>query len=150
MILTIQSISQEFTKNGDEYYKVTGVSDSGQQTTKSVFNNLQDKWGLLQENATLEFKLEKKGQFWNVIDILPAPGLPEPAVPIQPPPQIDEPTEDDYPFEKPPKFQVDARQHDIHKQVALYCAVRLTCHGLMELSKLKQNAEMLLRYLDEG
>jgi len=69
MLVTITKVEQNFTKNGAEYQKVTGVTDSGQETTKSIFDNLKDKWPLLQEHATLELKLEKKGQFWNVIGL---------------------------------------------------------------------------------
>lgn len=69
MFVTIQTISQEFASNGAEYKKVTGITGDGKQTTKNVFDNLKDKWGLLQENKTVEFVMEKKGQFWNVIDI---------------------------------------------------------------------------------
>ena len=81
MILTIQTVSQEFTKSGAEYRKVTGVTGDGKQTTKSVFDHLKDKWELLQENATLDFTMVQKGQFWNVTDInligLPSPTEPE-------------------------------------------------------------------------
>ena len=69
MIITIQEIHQEFTKNGDEYIKIKGTTGDGKETTKSIFNNLKDKWHLLKQNATLDFKMEKKGQFWNVVDI---------------------------------------------------------------------------------
>ena len=72
MILTITSVSQEFTKNGAEYQKVTGTTASGGETTKSVFDNLKMAWPLLKEGATLEFKMVQKGQFWNVINIKPA------------------------------------------------------------------------------
>lgn len=71
MIVTISQISQEFTKNGAEYRKITGATGDGKETTKSIFDNLQDKWGLLKEGATLNFKMVKKGQFWNVEDINP-------------------------------------------------------------------------------
>jgi len=70
MIVTITEVSTEFTKNGAEYRKVKGITSDGKETTKSVFDSLEDKWNLLQENRTLEFKVEKKGQFWNVVDIL--------------------------------------------------------------------------------
>jgi len=71
MIITIQNIEQEFTKTGKEYLKVTGVDGNGKETTKSIFDNLQSKWPLVKENTTLEFKMQKNGQFWNVVDILP-------------------------------------------------------------------------------
>lgn len=152
MIVTIQTVSQEFTKDGAEYYKVIGVTEKGEQTTKLVFSNLEDKWAMLQENATLEFKLLKKGQFWNVVDILPAPATPPATAPVTPLPQIDEPEvlpeTPVSPTGEKPKFQVDGRTHDIHRQVALYCTVSLTCAGLMSLGKLQQNADMLLKYLD--
>jgi len=72
MIITITEVSQEFTKDGAEYQKVTGINASNNSvTTKSIFDNLEDKWSLLEEGARLDFKLKKKGQFWNVDDISP-------------------------------------------------------------------------------
>ena len=70
MLITIQEVSQEFTKSGAEYRKVKGITEKNQESTKNVFDNLQEKWDKLIEGATLEFKMEKKGQFWNVVDIL--------------------------------------------------------------------------------
>lgn len=72
MIVTITEVSQEYTKNGDEYRKVKGVTGDGKETTKSIFNQHQDKWELLKEGSTLEFQMAKKGQFWNVVDFRPA------------------------------------------------------------------------------
>ena len=69
MIITITDVHQEFTKNGDEYRKVTGVTADGKETTKSIFNQLKDDWVLLVENATLEFTMVQNGQFWNVTAI---------------------------------------------------------------------------------
>jgi hypothetical protein len=69
MIATVLRVEQEFTRNGDEYKKVTIQKEDGQETTKSVFNQLEDKWGLLECGATLNFQMEKKGQYWNVVDI---------------------------------------------------------------------------------
>ena len=78
MYLMITKVSQEFTKNGDEYKKVTGTNTATQQeTTKSVFNNLESKWELLEEGRIVELKMEKHGQYWNVTDISPA-SAPEP------------------------------------------------------------------------
>ena len=72
MLVTITRVTQDFTKSGAEYLKVKGVTGDGKETTKSVFDNLKDKWPLLKEHATLDFKMEKKGQFWNVTNITPA------------------------------------------------------------------------------
>lgn len=69
MIITITKVEQAFTSNGAEYKKVTGISDKGQETTKAVFDNLKEKWPLLQEGKTLGFQMVKRGQFWNVADI---------------------------------------------------------------------------------
>ena len=69
MIITVISVSEEFTKNGDAYKKVTCATEDGRETTKSIFNQLEAKWPLLVEGKALEFKMEKKGQFWNVVDI---------------------------------------------------------------------------------
>lgn len=66
----ITEVEQAFTAKGAEYKKVTVLDDKGKTTTKNVFDNLSDKWPLLEENKYREFKMEKSGQFWNVIDIL--------------------------------------------------------------------------------
>ncbi len=72
MILTITKVEQGFTKNGAEFKKVTGVTDEGQEVTKSIFDNLKFLWPLLVEGKDIELKLVKKGQFWNVINMKPA------------------------------------------------------------------------------
>lgn len=69
MIITITEVTQEFAKNGAEYMKVKGTTQDGKEVTKSIFDNLQASWPLLEEGTTLDFKMEKKGQFWNVIEI---------------------------------------------------------------------------------
>uniref|UniRef100_A0A6M3LYL4 Uncharacterized protein n=1 Tax=viral metagenome TaxID=1070528 RepID=A0A6M3LYL4_9ZZZZ len=84
MIVTIQEVTDEFTKSGAPYKKVKGVTGDGRETTKSVFDNLEEKWELLKEGATLQFHVEKKGQFWKVTDIEPvtAPPPTEPGKPL--------------------------------------------------------------------
>jgi len=77
---TVSSIEQAFTSSGAEYKKLKVTDENGKETTKTVFDNLQDKWSLLIEGAYLEFKMEKRGQFWNVIDILPLDETPAPQV----------------------------------------------------------------------
>ena len=82
--------------------------------------------------------------------------LPPPKDPIKPELQEDEPTLEQLEATttgKPnvvssTKFQVDARTHDIHRQVALKVAAELVCHGMAKLSDLKSTSEMLLTYLD--
>lgn len=71
MIIKITNVHQEFTKNGAEWMKVAGVDANGKETTKLVFDKHKNKWPLLVEGATLEFKMAKQGQFWNITDILP-------------------------------------------------------------------------------
>jgi len=72
LILTITKVTQEFTKTGAEYRKITGNDKDGKETTKSVFDNLKFLWPLLVEGKEIELKLVQKGQFWNVINIKPA------------------------------------------------------------------------------
>ena len=66
----ITGVEQAFTAKGAEYKKVTVLDDKGKTTIKNVFDNLSEKWPLLEENKYREFKMEKSGQFWNVKDIL--------------------------------------------------------------------------------
>ena len=84
MIVTIKEVTQEFTTKGAEYKKVMGYDGTGKQVTKNVFDNLSSKWPLLQEEKTLEFVMEKKGQFWNVTDIKEMGTLP----PQEPKPMV--------------------------------------------------------------
>ncbi len=73
MILTITKWSQEFTKTGAEYRKITGTTPDGKEVTKSVFDNLKVAWPLIEkEGNTVELKMVQKGQFWNVINIIMA------------------------------------------------------------------------------
>jgi len=76
---TVSSIEQAFTSSGAEYKKLKVIDENGKETTKTVFDNLQDKWSLLIEGAYLEFKMEKRGQFWNVVDISTAETTEAPA-----------------------------------------------------------------------
>lgn len=69
MIITVTELTQEFTKSGAEYVKVKGTTPDGQESTKSIFSNLKDSWTLLEVGATLDFSMEKKGDFWNVVAI---------------------------------------------------------------------------------
>jgi len=77
VIATVVSVAEEFTQKGAPYKKVTVVDGTGKQTTKNIFSQLEDKWDLLEDGKTLDFKMEKKGQFWNVVDIT-KPNLPPP------------------------------------------------------------------------
>jgi hypothetical protein len=79
MIVKITKVIQEFTRNGAGYRKVKGISN-GKEVTKSVFDNLQDRWELLKEGAEIDFTMEKKGQFWNVIDIKELPSTVKEAI----------------------------------------------------------------------
>lgn len=69
MIVTITNVSQEFTKTGAEYRKITGTTPDGKEVTKTIFDNLKFLWHLLEEGKSVEFKMVQKGQFWNVINI---------------------------------------------------------------------------------
>ena len=71
MIIKIKEVSKALDKNGSEYRKIKGTMPDGKETTKSIFSNLEDSWGLLEEGAVLDLTLEKKGQFWNVAEIKP-------------------------------------------------------------------------------
>jgi putative heme degradation protein len=71
MKATVVSTEQAFTGQGAEYLKVKVTDTEGRETTKAVFDNLKEKWPLITEGAYLEFKMVKKGSFWNVADVLP-------------------------------------------------------------------------------
>jgi len=78
MIVTIKSITTEHGDYG-EYRKVTGIDDKGKEVTKNVGDRFQDKWDLLQEGATLDFKMTQKDKKWYIADIIPiTESLPSP------------------------------------------------------------------------
>ena len=148
MIVTIQSISSEATKTGAEYKKVTGVTPAGKQTTKSVFDNLKAQWPLLKENATLDFKMQKNGQYWNVIEI---------TVPNLPPPQEANPAPD-LPPPLPKEYMVEAAvktgakiipdQNEIrNRSMAIAYSKDLAVAGKIELKQLKEYADKFLAYI---
>lgn len=127
MLFTIKTIQNETTKKGDPYLKLTGVDGNGKETTKLVFNNLQEKWALLKENATVKLTMTQtmyngKAQ-WNVTDISPiAPDIE--ALPKQEAKPVPEgmPPKEDIPKEgtQIPKVEPPpTRDAHIEKQVAL-------------------------------
>ncbi len=70
MIITIKSVTEESGDYGD-YRKVIGVDGDGKEITKNVGDRWKDKWGLLQENATVNFKMIQKNNKWVINDIIP-------------------------------------------------------------------------------
>lgn len=146
MHLLITNIAQDFTKNGDEYKKVTGTNvTTGQETTKSIFNNLEDKWSLLEVNKIVELKMEKRGQFWNTIDILPAE-TPPPNKPGSAP--LDEKTQKEIKETNEPKVAryIEEQEQRIRSMCASY-AKDLACAGKIELNEMKTYADNFLKYI---
>ena len=135
MIFTIKEVKEEFASNGSEYRKVTGVNDKGDVSTKNIFNNLEDKWPLLEENATVELKMEKSGKFWNVADISKV-DLSK-ALPDKPMPKAVE-----------SKYKADPDKiNSIEGQVALKCAVELLGVGVIGKEQVLSYAEAFRRFL---
>lgn len=91
MILTIKTVTQEQGDYG-QYRKVVGIDADGKEVTKNVGDKFQDKWPLLQENATVEFKVVQRNNKWFIADIIPV-ALPEATVPYTAPPAL--PTSND-------------------------------------------------------
>ncbi len=140
MIITIQTIDREFTKTGKEYLKVTGITGDGKQTTKSIFDNLKEKWELLVENATLEFVMQKVGQFWNVTDIKKPELIGEKA---------QEPTKVTPTFGKLPMSDADKKLQSIEKQSCLKDATQLMS-AFVTLGKMKEiNADTPAKLADQ-
>lgn len=91
MIVTITKVEEAKTRNGDDYLKVTGIDVKSQKESfKNIFSNLKEKWGLIKEGRTLEFKMVqtyKDGKSnWNVDNILEigSEQLPPPQTPPLP------------------------------------------------------------------
>lgn len=67
MIITIKNI-EEKTKDDNKWITLTDENDR----THNIFSNLQDKWALCFEGATVELTKKKNGQYWDVVDIKPS------------------------------------------------------------------------------
>ena len=70
MIVTITKVEKVVGDYG-EYVKVTGVDGNGKETFKNVSSKFTDKWELLKEHATIDFKMVKKDNKWAIADIIP-------------------------------------------------------------------------------
>jgi len=71
MIIKITEVTSEYTSKGSEYLKVKGITPDNNEVTKSVFDNLKDFWDLLEVGNSVDFTLEQKGKYWNVVGIKP-------------------------------------------------------------------------------
>ena len=143
MIITISKISQEFTKNGDEYRKVTGAAGDGRETTKSIFNQLKDKWDLLVEGKTLEFKMEKRGQFWNVTDIIPVGEQLKPST--EPGELLPKHQAEIDKAVKPPPTKNQSTQ--TQRSITMSYAITLCASGIATPDKLLSYAEVINRWI---
>ena len=134
MIGKIENVEQAFSSKGDEYLKVTVTNESnGQTTVKNIWNQLEQKWPILVIGSRADFKMEKKGQFWNVIDVLPVD---------MPPPQQPQPAPNEQAVMKdvkttvinpaPERVSDRERQHSIETQVAAKLITELWIAGKLE------------------
>jgi len=148
MIITITKVEQAFASNGAEYQRVTGISE-GKEVTKSVFDKLKDKWSLLKENSTLDFKMVKKGQFWNVEDINPIE-LPKP----QPSDKI-LPEHQKVIEQAKAEARFDPTRKSIERQTSLKCATDITVAQIqagkeMKVGQILTIAGLFESYLENG
>jgi len=152
---TVSSIEQAFTSSGAEYKKLKVMDENGKETTKTVFDNLQDKWSLLTEGAYLEFKMEKRGQFWNVIDILPLDETPQVAPKGSEPPLVEkakkldekagEMTKEDW------AIKAALTRKSIERQKSLELAIQsMSSLGEFEPENIIKQAQRFERYIETG
>ncbi len=71
MKVGIQKVEKMTSEKAGDYLKISYLTDTGKEGFKNIFKDLKDKWPLLEEGAEVELTTEKKGQFWNVVDIAP-------------------------------------------------------------------------------
>lgn len=145
-IISQQVIVVDFAETDD--YGNLQVTDKGGGTTK-VSKKREHLHELFQEGQAVELFFAK---YMDVVYVAGAKLVetPPPTAPVTPPPQIDEPTEEelaDFPPQPAKNLQVDARQHDIHRQVALKSAT-LCMPYLKNLKHLLPCSEWLLKYLN--
>lgn len=84
MIVLVKSIEEKPTKSGEStYLEVIGTNIKTQKEGKTrVFDDLKEKWEIIQPNKMIDFSMKKNGQYWNVVDIKIATETPPP---VQPP-----------------------------------------------------------------
>jgi len=81
MIVTIKHNEVKEGARGPYLY-IQYVTDKGKESGKAIFGDLSEKWGMCENDATVELKLDSK---YNVIDILPIKDqLPPPTKPPVP------------------------------------------------------------------
>ena len=104
----------------------------------------------LMNQLAVHFTKEKKGTFWNIVSLeFVQHEMPPPTKPgVLPEHQkvIDEAVES---TATAVKSTVPDREKDIHRQVALKCAVELRTHGLIEGHHVLPAAERMRKYLDK-
>ena len=141
----ITGVEQAFTAKGAEYKKVTVLDDKGKTTTKNVFDNLSEKWPLLEENKYREFKMEKRGQFWNVIDVLEV-DMPEAQPPDKVLPEHQKIISEEVKGKPAPQ---ELGMWFKHKAFSLSYAKDLACHGVIERNEIYKVAEEMLDWLNK-
>lgn len=159
MIARITNIEQAFAKTGAEYRKVTVVDENGKETTKSVFDNLSDRWPMIDEglNKFFDWKMVKKGQFWNVADIKPlelppaqpsSNVLPEHQAVIEEAISGDKMTKEDWPAKDRVTRKSIERQKALDLSVQ-WCIAKLSNEDV-KTTHILSVAELFESYLEKG
>ena len=68
MRITISSV-EHITGDYGEYIKVTGIDDKGKEVFKNASEKFRDKWDLLKEGNSVDFKMVQRNNKWQVGDI---------------------------------------------------------------------------------
>lgn len=155
MIITITK-AEKLKGDYGEYVKVAGFDGKGNEIAKNVSAKFEDKWDLLKENATLEFKMvQGKDKKWNIADIT-VPNLP-PSIPLEvkpkaqalspPPVKSQVPPETEKP--KPPLAITDQEKRII-RSTAAKCVSWLVAGGKIGIEDMTRWLKKFEKYIIEG
>lgn len=107
-LITVKSTDQKLAKNGTPYLEVIAQDDK----KTPIFD--QKLWNLFTPGAKVEITLEKKGQFWNVLNASPYEVIEEP-----PPEEIFEGTEPPQKSKPKPSDEKKAVYYSYMKDIAV-------------------------------
>lgn len=147
MIILVKHIEQKTASNGNPYLDITGLDvKNNKDTRKLIFSELQEKWGLVQENKMVELVLKqtyKDGKSnWNVSDIKPAQETPPPTTP-----EIPEEHRETPQATKELKSQTRDSSGQTQRSISMSYAITLVGEKVITPDKLLSYAEVINRWI---
>lgn len=66
-IVTVKSTEQKESTKGNPYLSVVMTDEKGRGSTYTIFD--QSQWEIYKVGKALEIKIEKQGNYWNIIEV---------------------------------------------------------------------------------